>query len=250
MDVKIFWADSRGKVIAVLVLLWVAVLIFQFRTVFVLGVAFAVAVSVALDSLIIWLRTKKRIVSLSTMVTGLLIGLIIDPLNGLFPIGAACLMASISKNFIGKGTQTHIFNPAAFGIVMSSFIFNRPVSWWGVAWGRVPVIIIAIGMLPVLWKLRRNGMPLLFLAVFFVINLIHGTVASATQLTIDGTVFLFAFIMLPEPKTTPIQGAWRWGMLVGVFVFAQNFFGIAAVDPLLVALLISNLYGFFFVRAG
>lgn len=244
MDAKTFWADSRGKVIAVLVFLWLGVLVFQFRAVFVIGVVFAVVASVTFDSLIIWLRTKARVVSLSTIATGLLIGLIIDPFNGILPITVACLLASISKNFIGKGAHNHIFNPAAFGIVVSSFIFGSPVAWWGTAWGMVPVGIITLGMFPVLWKLRRQRLPIAFFAVYFVSNLLYGTVQSAIRLTIDGTVFLFAFVMLPEPKTAPSQGKWRWGwgVLVGLLVLTQNLFGIAAVDPLLVALLTANLY--------
>lgn len=250
MDAKTFWADSRGNVIAVLIFLWLGILVFQFRAVFVIGVVFAVGASVAFDSLFLWLQTKTRAVSLSSIVTGLLIGLISDPLSGLLPITVACLLASISKNFIGKGPQKHIFNPAAFGIVVSSFIFSRPAAWWGAAWGMVPVGIIAVGMFGALWKLRRQRLPIAFLAVYFVSNLLYGSAQSAIRLTIDGTVFLFAFVMLPEPKTAPMQGKWQWGwgVLVGSLVFAQNMLRIAVGDPLLLALLVANLYSFLYKR--
>lgn len=250
MDVKIFWADSRGKVIAVLVVLWLATLVHEFRVVFVTGVAIAVVASVALDSLIIWLRKKTVEVSLSSVVTGLLIGLIFDPYAGIVGILVACVIASFSKAYLGRGNHQHIFNPAALGIVGSSLLFGRSVAWWGVAWGMVPVGIIAIGMLPVLWKLRRLLLPITFLLVYFVVNFTHGTVVSAMRLTIDGTVFLFAFVMLPEPKTAPIRGVWvwGWGVLVGLLVFIQSLLGIGAGDPLLLALLAANLCGFLFIR--
>lgn len=248
MDIKMFWADSRGKVIAVLVFLWLASLVFQFRGALVAAVVIAVTASVGLDVLIVRLRGKTAGVSLSSIVTGLLIGLVFDPFAGIAGMLMACMIASLSKAYLGRGEHQHIFNPAALGIVVSSFLFRRPVAWWGAAWGMVPVGIITVVMLAVLWKLRRHLMPITFLVVYFAINLTHGTVASAIRLTIDGTVFLFAFVMLPEPKTAPMQGTWRWGwgVLVGVLVFAQNFFGIATVDPLLVALLVANLYTFLY----
>lgn len=247
---KTFWADSRGKVIAVLVFLWLTALVHQFRVVFVTGVAIAVVASVALDSLIIWLRTKTAGVSLSSIVTGLLIGLVFDPFAGIVGTLTACMIASLSKAYLGRGDNPHIFNPAALGIVVSSLLFRRPVVWWGAAWGMVPVGIIAVGMFGVLWKLRRSPLPITFLAVYFVSNLFYGTVESAIRLTIDGTVFLFAFVMLPEPKTAPIKGAWAWGwgVLVGFLLLTQSLFGIGSFDPLLLALLIANLYGFLFIR--
>ena len=89
-----------------------------------------------------------------------------------------------------------------------------------------------------------------FLLVFFAINLLYGSRESAMRLTMDGTVFLFAFVMLPEPRTAPTQGvwAWGWGVLVGLLVFVQSLLGIGVGDPLLLALLVANLYGFVFVR--
>lgn len=248
MDIKMFWADSRGKVIAVLVFLWLMSLVFQFRGVLVAAVVIAVTASVGLDVLIVRLRGKTAGVPLSSIVTGLLIGLVFDPFAGIAGMLMACMIASLSKAYLGRGEHQHIFNPAALGIVVSSLLFRRPVAWWGAAWGIMPVGIITVVMVAVLWKLRRHLMPITFLVVYFAINLTHGTVASAIRLTIDGTVFLFAFVMLPEPKTAPMQGTWRWGwgVLVGVLVSAQNFFGIATVDQLLVALLVANLYTFLY----
>lgn len=76
----------------------------------------------------------------------------------------------------------------------------------------------------------------------------HGTIANALRLTFDGTVFFFAFIMLPEPKTSPIKGLWQysWGVFVGGIVLFQNLFGITIGDPLLLALLGANLVRFLF----
>ncbi|MBI3577010.1 RnfABCDGE type electron transport complex subunit D [Candidatus Gottesmanbacteria bacterium] len=243
MDLKTFWADSRGKVIAVLCALWVASLINHFQWQFVLSVILAVVSIIIFDSFLLWLKIKNFSISLSSIVTGLLIGLVFDPMAGFIPLVVASLFASVSKNFIGKGPHKHIFNPAAFGILISSMIFGWPVAWWGASWGMIPVVIIAVGMLPILWKLRRQWIPVTFLIIYYFLS-------RSISLTIDGTVFLFGFVMLPEVKTSPIPGSWwwGWGILVGALIFVQNLLGLAVGDPLLLALLAANLAGYFLVR--
>ncbi len=258
MNFKSLWADSRGKVIVLLVALWAAALVFQFRIVFVSSVVLAVAASVAVDSFLVWVQKKKRMLLLSSVVTGLLIGLVFDPLAGVIPILIACIIASISKAFLGNGQHKHVFNPAAFGIVLASLFFNRPVAWWGGSWGWMPTVIIAVGMIPILIKLRRLWIPLAFLVIYYMSILWSQALwplrpdlfVSALRLTFDGTVFLFAFIMLPEPKTAPITGKWRyiWGIFMGLLVLVQNLFGIAVTDPLLLALLVANVFAFVLIK--
>lgn len=225
-----FWADSRGKVIAVLLLLW-------------LGSLHVVAPIPALLGMLLSDAMVSRHITLSTIVTGLLIGLIFNPTAGIIPIITACFLASLSKNIIRIGPHNHVFNPAAFGIIAASLLFNRPVSWWGASWGIVPVIVLAIGMTPVLWKLKRFFMPVTFLAVYFLVT-------RSFPLLFDGTVFLFAFIMLPEIKTSPGIGFWQyvWGVLVGGLVALGTIFQISFTDPLLLALLVANLVGFILTK--
>ncbi len=247
---RIFWADSRGKVIAVLTFLWLVTLLFRFQTIYLLAPIISVVGMFLSDGLTSFAKIRVWRVSLSTVVTALLIGLVFDPTAGIIPIITACFLASLSKNFIGKGPHNHVFNPAAFGIITASLLFNRSVSWWGGAWGLVPVAILAIGMTPVLWKLKRFWMPVGFLAVYFLSNFLSGNLNSAIRLTLDGTIFLFAFVMIPEIKTSPGKGYWQylWGVLVGGIVFLATRFQISITDPLLFALLFANLIGFFSMR--
>ncbi|MBI3955995.1 RnfABCDGE type electron transport complex subunit D [Candidatus Gottesmanbacteria bacterium] len=240
MNAKMVWADSRGKVIALLVLLWLAALVHEFRAGFVISVVFAVAASVGLDTLINWIGKKTTVVSLSSVVTGLLIGLVFDPFAGPVATLTACAIASLSKAYLGAGEHQHVFNPAALGIAVSSLLFGRSVAWWAASWGMLPVVILAAGMLPVVWRLHRQWMGITFLIVYYFLT-------RSISLTFDGTVFLFAFVMLPEPRTAPMRGAWAWGwgVLVGLLVFVQNLLGYRVGDPLLLALLVANLYSFF-----
>lgn len=240
---KAWWADSRGKVVVVLLVLWIATLANQFRIDFITSTLLAIVLSVCFDLVLGKLTHGHARFSLSSLVTGLLIGLIFDPTAGAVPIGVASLVASLSKHFLKLPSSKHIFNPAAFGIISASFLFDRPVAWWGASWGIFPLFLLGIGMVPALYQLRRLWMPVTFLTIYFI--------SSGLRLTLDGTVFLFAFVMLPEPITSVGRGFWRygWGILVGGLVAGLGFVRFAAADPLLTALLVANMLGFFLVRA-
>lgn len=172
---------------------------------------------------------------MSSFVTGLLIGLIFDESAGLIPLLSACLVAVIGKQLIAFGDHRHIFNPAALGILASSLIFDRPVAWWGAAWGLIPAAIIFIGMSYGLHRIRRFWMPVVFLVIY----------AVAFPSTIDGTVFLFAFVMLPEPITSVGGKLWQygWGALVGILMLLLALVVKVTIDPLLSALLLADLVG-------
>lgn len=242
VTLSIFWADSRGKTIAVLTVLAASFFTAQFRLDFLIHIFIALLLSMVIDWLLVRVKTQKNSFSLSSVVTGLLIGLVFDPLSGVLPTAVACLVASLSKSFLGKASHRHIFNPAALGILASSLIFNRPVAWWGASWGMVPVAIIGLGMFPILRRIRREWMAITFLLIYMIF--------TSPRLAFDGTVFLFAFVLLTEPKTSSIAGKWRWGwgILVGLLVFIQSLFGIAIADPLLFALLTANIIRYILIR--
>lgn len=241
--------DSRGKVIAILLAVWLTALTYDFRWIFLFYPVAAVALVVLFDFLTALIRYKIQYFSLSSIVTGLLIGLVLAP-YGFWQLVLATFVAALSKHLLKIAPHRHIFNPAVLGIVSAVFIFNEPVAWWSVAWGWPPIIIIAAGMCLVLWQIRRFFMPLTFLVAYYLINLLSSDPTASWRLTFDGTVFLFAFVMLPEPLTSLGRKNWQfaWGILVGLLIYLQNVFRLFLADPLLVGLLFTNLIGFILVR--
>ncbi len=247
---RVWWADSRGKVITTLVVLWAAALIHQFQWTFVLVPIVAVTGTIIADLVVCWIRKRQWVFTMSSVVTGLLIGLIFDPRAGILPLLVACAVSAIGKQLIGSGDHRHVGNPAALGILLASLLFSRPVSWWAASWGMIPAAVIAMGMILTLRKLRRLWMPIIFLLIYFLMNVHFSGIQGAINLTIEGTVFLFAFIMLPEPITSVSGHTWRyiWGALVGGFVVVQSMFPIFNIDPLLTALLGANIFAYLFIR--
>lgn len=248
--VRLWWADSRGKTTMVLLVLWMVTLWHVYSANLFWRPLVAVVSLILLDVFLGKLRWGAWFFSLSSVVTGLLIGLIFDPSSSWLALFIACFVASVGKHFIGTGRQKHIFNPAALGIVVASIMFGRPVAWWAGAWGNLPLLIVVTGMTPILHRLRRLWMPATFLVFYFLANLLFVPLVGALRLTLDSTAIFFALIMVPEPLTSTSLGMWRygWGVVVGVLVLGVSVILLSVSDPLLVSLLAANAIGFFFIR--
>lgn len=233
--------DARAQVIIVLVILWIAVLIKNPTWQVILYPFYSILLLSVLDLALTYFKTKKLYFPFSSLVTGLLIGFLIHYSQGFIILTVAVLIAFLSKQFI-KIKHRHIFNPAALGVVVSTLIFRSTVSWWATASGGISLVLI-LPVTYVLYKLKRLQFTLFFLTGYFVFFTIIQNYKTALSLTIDGTVFLFAFIMLTEPMTSSISKFWKWGfgpvVLGGVIM--SYFLKISFTDPLLLSLLFANM---------
>ena len=164
---KFIYHDFRLHVAFTLVLVWLLAL-WRFQTVNAfLFPLLAIVFMVIFDLSTTWIRDHKIYFPSASLVTGFLIGLIIDPSKPWWIIALVCLLASFSKQFIKIGPRQHILNPAAFGVMVASLIFRTPVAWWGVAIGGWSLIILTVLMIRILWRLGRFSLPIRFLMVYF-----------------------------------------------------------------------------------
>jgi len=227
-------ANTRIQIAAIL-------LLFNFDLRALVMVPFAVGVTVGIELLLTYIKKKQLYLPASTIVTGMLIGLLIAPSQSPLMFILAGALAVLSKHFLGAGVHRHIFNPAAFGIFTTSLLFGIPVAWWAVAWHpMVAVLVLLAGY--VLYRLKRLWLPVTFLLSYGVYLLLVAGSTSVVPLLFDATVFLFAFVMLPEPITSPAAGFWKYlfGPLVVLFVFLFGRLG-GFPDVFLAALLVGNL---------
>ena len=216
----------------------------------------AVLTAVVLDGLILRYQKNKWVIPYSGIVTGFLVGLILNPS---FPAGLFILVAAIaitSKYFILPGKK-HIFNPAAFGLITASIFFSGAISWWGVSWSPHLGIFLFITAGYVLLRLRRIWLPIGFLLIYWLFLASQGGPVSPIQggilltLISDPTVALFALVMIPEPQTSPIRNYFRYsfGILVAVLLIIFSLFlPSSSPDPLLTSLLTANLITFVWLR--
>lgn len=237
---KIIFHDVRVRIFLILFLLWI---IGIWRAPSLQTIVFpliSILLFPLLDLAITFAKTKRWYYPFSSLISGLLIGLIIDPSSGLLPIVLAVLLGFLSKHFL-KWKGRHVFNPAAFGIIITSVLLGTPIAWWAVAPGGIS-LLLCVGIAFILYKLKRIQIPIIFLTGYFLFFLFSRGLSTATALTFDGTVFLFSFVMLPEPMTSVISGFWKYGFALAVLgvLIISILINFTLVDSLLFALLMTN----------
>ncbi|EKD91538.1 MAG: hypothetical protein ACD_30C00002G0035 [uncultured bacterium] len=219
------------------------------------------------DYLFLKVRNIQPFLLSAALVSGLIIALLADPALPFYKIILICALAMFSKNFIRVG-NSHIFNPAGFGLFLGGIIFTFTVSWWGVSYQRLfpfsitSIILFLILITPgwisaVRMKRYRIIIPFLLFYSFFLL-LITGRFdfELLSNTLIDPTALFFAIVMLPEPMTTPnkpfrqlIFGTFVaiLAVIVSMPIFSDQSLGFNLVsDPLILALLLGNLVFFKF----
>lgn len=166
----------------------------------------------------------------SVHITALILALIMDPVTAADPAGVGALVfaavwANAAKYIFAIGRK-HIFNPAAFGVVLTALLLDHPATWW--VGGNLPLLpfVLAGGML-VVRKLRRFDLVASFVLVAAAVGLATAAPAqwggALSETLLHSPLFFFAFVMLTEPLTAP-TGRWQrlaFAVLVGA-LFAPN----------------------------
>lgn len=238
---KIIFRDPRFQVSIALLLIWFINLITLqnfYLTIYPLLGAFLFSIS---DVIFTYFKSKRVYLPFSAIVSGLIIGLVLDYERGLLPLLTAIVAAFMAKHFI-KIKGSHIFNPAAFGMFVSSLLIQSSISWWSVITSKFYVLPL-IFLLPVLKRLRRLQYPIIFLGGFLIYLIITTSVQSAFLLIFDGSLLFFSLVMLTEPMTTKILNFWKYGYPLTVFAvyIILITLRITRVDLLLSSLLFVNL---------
>lgn len=173
-------------------------------------ITFSVLFTIGSDLLFTYLRTRTLFVPYAAIVTGLILGLTINPLLPWSGILLISSIASASKHFL-RCSSRHVFNPAAFGLVVGNILLQDTVSWWGVSFQvlkLIPfnIIVFLVLLLPLLVsgiRMKRFGSISAFLFTYSFLLFLQDKIAPLMTMT-DPTVLFFALTMLPEPITSPI----------------------------------------------
>ncbi len=195
-----------------------------------------VGFTIFFDLLFTFLRKKVLFMPLSSLVSGLIIALIINPQALWYQVAVICALAMASKNFV-RLSNKHIFNPAAVGLFLGGIIFNLNVSWWGSSfqthfWDFL--ILLTPGIIS-FYKMKRYGSILSFLIVYELL--------TGFKNLLDPTTIFFALVMLPEPMTSPfdLKKQILYGAIVAVAITILSYFPILP-DVFIPALLLGNLF--------
>jgi Na+-transporting NADH:ubiquinone oxidoreductase subunit NqrB len=191
-----------------------------------IAIGFALATQLACAGL-----TRRRFDWRSAMITGLSLGLLLR--TGDYSVMALAAVLSILSKFLIRVDGGHLFNPAAFGI--SAALLSTHAAWvspgqWGASAWLAALVILLGGA--VLTRAPRLDTALAFLAAHAFLLLARATwlgdpIAIPLHQMMTGSLLVFAFFMITDPRTTPESRAGRVMFAVGVAAMAHYlaFFG-------------------------
>jgi Na+-translocating ferredoxin:NAD+ oxidoreductase RnfD subunit len=239
----------KGYVIIALVGLLVIAAIWSLDIKGIANSIIAVGVSSIVDIICSRMAKRNRTLPDGAVITGLIIALILSTTTSWSIVAATSFMAVLSKHLLAHKKKP-IFNPAAFGLLLSILFFRTGQSWWG-AFGDLPawtVVFLLIGGYTVTNRVNKFPQVFSFLGTYFVLLLIMGIfhvgdAADALRSPFINATLFFALFMLTDPPTSPAQNKDQviFGILsavVGAVVY--GFFG--GLMYLFIGLLIGNLY--------
>lgn len=185
----------------------------------------------------------------SVYITALILASVISPasnISGLLILSQTALLA-ISSKYILNIKGKHLFNPAAFGLALTTLILpSSAASWWVGTSLMMPVVLLS-GVL-ITRKLQRFSMIFAFFVIFLAASayyLFQGLdfATNFKKIFLDAPLLFFSFIMLTEPLTSPPARILQiiYGALVGLLL---------SIVPPEFALLIGNIFSYLFSPKG
>jgi len=161
----------------------------------------------------------------SPLITGLSLSLLLRADEAW--VHALAGMIGILSKFVLRIDGKHIFNPAGFAIVVllatPAGVWISPGQWGSAVWFAALLCFLAI---LVLHAARRSDVAIFFLAAHAAL-LVARALWLGDPLTIplhqlqSGSLLIFAFFMISDPRTTPDSRLGRFIFAVSVAVFAH-----------------------------
>jgi Na+-translocating ferredoxin:NAD+ oxidoreductase RnfD subunit len=216
----------------------------------------AVGVSLIVDFLYCGMTNRKSSRD-GTIITGLIISLILSINTPWSYVAGTAAIAILSKHLLVYKKKP-IFNPAAFGLLLSIFLFQTEQSWWG-AFGDLPawlMIFILIGGYIITEKVNKFPQVFSFLGTFFALLFLMGyfhagDAADALRPPFINAALFFGFFMLTDPPTSSAKYKHQIAFgfisaIAGIIVY--GLFG--GLTYLFIGLFMGNLYSYLNKRSA
>jgi Na+-translocating ferredoxin:NAD+ oxidoreductase RnfD subunit len=250
MAARRFFRTPKGLLTIILVILTTLAALGEPTSQVGLSLASAVVVAGVIDAAILRWRGKAWEFPSGAVLTGLIIAMVLSPQESWYAVACTSAVAILSK-YIFRTKLANVFNPAAFAIVATFYIFDTGQSWWGALPEITPFALIVLVGTGVFIADRVNKMPLVlvFLGVYF---------ACFTAATFAGeprhvaeifrapdlhAALYFAFFILSDPPTSPTK--YRDQVICGAMVALVSyavFQWVGAAYYLLAGVLVGNIW--------
>lgn len=204
--------------------------------------ALAIAGALGAQTLCTWLWHLPRLDLRSPLITGLSLSLLLRADEPWIHV-AAGVIAIVAK-FVLRVDGKHVWNPAGFAIVVlllgTDHVWISPGQWGASAW---LAALLGFFALLVLQASRRTDVALFFLVGHATLLVARAwwlgdpSVIPLHQLE-SGSLLLFAFFMISDPKTTPDSRLGRFLFALAVALLAHYLAFFMQVRPALYVALV------------
>jgi len=184
---------------------------------------------------------------LSAVITSLSLTLLLR--TDVVGVAAAAAAVAIGSKFLVRVRGKHVFNPANIALVSMMMLTER--AWVSTGqWGSTALSALALACLGfvVLTRARRAETTFGFLAAYAAILLgrawwLGDPLAIPLHQLQNGTLMVFAFFMISDPKTTPNTplGRYLFAALVAVLAYVIQFVLYEPNGPILALVMIAPL---------
>ncbi|MDM5428106.1 RnfABCDGE type electron transport complex subunit D [Bacillus mycoides] len=207
----------------------------------------AVVTAIFIDTVLYMPKKRKFVFPEGAAITGLIVALVLSPMVSSY-ISALTAAIAIASKHLFTVKKKPVFNPAAFGLLVTAVLFSSGQNWWG-GLSMLPVwciMFVCIAGFFVTKKVNKFPQIFSFLGVYFLILLIMGIVGIehvGDMLRfpyINSTLFL-AFLMLTDPPTS--LGKYKDQIIFGVIVAVASIVSymiFGGLVFLLVGILVAN----------
>lgn len=190
-----------------------------------LAVGVAAATAAAVDMISTAIRGRGLLLPDGALLTGLIVGMILDPSLPLWQIAAVSAGAILTKHLI-RVRRGHIFNPAAAALVAAGLIGVKTQSWWGASsapWYVIVPVLIVTGLF-ITDRVNRLPMVGAFLITYYgaaIIGVFAGLadrLSESYQSPFVNAALFAALVMLNDPPTSPAKRTdqVRYGMVCAI----------------------------------
>lgn len=248
--IKRFFRTPKGLLLIVLVIIAALAAPGEgFRRVWP-DLAAAVGVAAAIDVVILRFRNHRWEFPSGAVLTGLLIAMVLSPIEPWFVAACGSAIAILSK-YAFRTRSANVFNPAALALVAVFYLFHTAQNWWGSLPEVTPFALVVLFAAGIFITDRVNKMPLVlaFLGAYFLLFSAAAFLGPASHVAeifrapdLQAVLF-FAFFILTDPPTSPVRytGQIIYALIVAAASFAFfEWLGVAYY--LLAGVLIANVW--------
>jgi Na+-translocating ferredoxin:NAD+ oxidoreductase RnfD subunit len=201
------------------------------------GLAIATFAAILIESFILYFTAKSFKITESSIITGMIIGYVLSTDESWWKFVLTVLLAISSKYLIAL-KKRHIFNPAAFGIFLSTILLGTSTQWTGTyMW----YVLVPFGL-----YFAKKIKKMEIIIGYAIISLsLFGTQAFFQKVPLSNIFgyfsYFFIFIMVIEPMTTPFKpiAKYLFGAGTAALIFAFTEVGVR-LDAELFSLLLMN----------